>query len=194
MSAPPKDAETPPAKKGGKLKLVGIVVALLGAAGGGAYGAHAMGLFGGAGAGEHQPDVPKLVRKGDEDPYAPESKDKDTPTEIDGEGGSEYRTSYYSFEDSFTSNLRESPALIQISIAASTHYDGRVIRWMAKHDLALRSRILIELADTPEDDAYTPEGRERIAKRLTKAINEKLTEAEGFGGVDDVYFREFLVQ
>ncbi len=193
MSKKKDDSDNAPEKKkGGLVKIILLFVAMLAAAGGGAYGAFAMGLFGGEAA-AHQPDVPKKVRKGEEDPYAPATKG-DAPEEISGEGGSDYRTSYYQFDDSFTSNLLDSPALIQLSIAASTQYDGRVVRWMEKHDLALRSRVLVELANTPEDDVYTPDGRARLQERLTKALNEELTDKEGFGGVDEVHFREFLVQ
>lgn len=189
-----KDENTdPPVKKGGFLKILILVLALLAAAGGGAYGAFAMGLFGDGASAPHEPDVPKMVRKGEEDPYAPVTKG-DAPEDIPGEGGSEYRTIYFEFEDAFTSNLLDSPGLIQLSLAASTQYDGRVIRWLEKHDLALRSRVLVELANTPEDDVYSPEGRERLQERIVAAINDELTGKEGFGGVDKVYFREFLVQ
>ncbi len=192
MAEDKDDIHTPAPKKGGFLKILVLLVALLAAAGGGAYGAYAMGLFGQE-AGEPKPDLPKKVLKGEEDPYAPEG-DGDASAEIPGEGGSDYRTAYYEFEDSFTSNLLQSPALIQVSMAASTHYDGRVVRWLAKHDLALRSRILVELANTPEDDVYTPDGRKNLQTRLAHAINEELTAKEGFGGVEEVHFREFLVQ
>lgn len=193
MSKKKDDSETPPEKKkGGLVKILILLLVIMAAAGGGAYGAFAMGLFG-TSAGAHEPDLPKKLRKGEKDPYAPATK-KDAPEEISGEGGSEYRTSYYQFEDSFTSNLLDSPALIQLSLAASTQYDGRVVRWLEKHDLALRSRILVELANTPEDDAYTPDGRAKLQARLAEAINEELTAKEGFGGVDEVHFREFLVQ
>ena len=37
-------------------------------------------------------------------------------------------------------------------------------------------------------------GKEKLQQRLTKAINEALEEREGFGGVDNVYFRSFIVQ
>lgn len=193
MSKSKDDKAEAPAKKGGFMKILILLVAMLAAAGGGAYGAFAMGLFGDGGAGHHEPDVPKKVRKGEEDPYAPAVKG-DAPVDIPGEGGSEYRTSYYEFEDAFTSNLLDSPGLIQLSLAASTQYDGRVVRWLEKHDLALRSRVLVELANTPEDDVYSPEGRERLQERIVAAINDELTGKEGFGGVDKVYFREFLVQ
>ena len=113
---------------------------------------------------------------------------------VDGEGGSEYKTSYHNFSEDFTSNLKNSSALVQVSLACSTRYDGRVLMWLKKHELAIRSAILVVLADTPEEDAYTPEGKQRLAKRLADAINKVLTETEGFGGVDQVYFKGFLVQ
>lgn len=193
MSKPKNDSPDPPAKKGGFLKILLLFVAMLAAAGGGAYGAFAMGLFGDGAAAHKEPDLPKMVRKGEKDPYAIVTKG-DVPEDIPGEGGSEYTTTYYQFEDGFTSNLLDSPGLIQISLAASTQYDGRVIRWLEKHDLALRSRVLIELANTPEDDVYSPEGRQRLQERITAAMNDELTEKEGFGGIEKAYFREFLVQ
>ncbi len=81
-----------------------------------------------------------------------------------------------------------------MSLAASTRHDGRVIQWLEMHELAIRSAILVELADTVEDDVFTVEGKDRLKQRLTAAINRVLEEQEGFGGVDSVYFRTFLVQ
>jgi flagellar FliL protein len=66
--------------------------------------------------------------------------------------------------------------------------------WLKKHELAVRSAMLSVLADTPADDIETIEGKEKLTKRLTAAINQVLTKEEGFGGVDDVYFKTFLVQ
>jgi flagellar FliL protein len=66
--------------------------------------------------------------------------------------------------------------------------------WMKKHELAIRSAMLAVLAETPEEDAYSVAGKERLQKRLTASINTVLTDTEGFGGVDAVYFRSFLVQ
>ncbi len=191
--AKPADDDAP--KKGGKLKLVLLALAMLGAGAGGAYGAFASGLIGGhADAG---PDLPKPVAKGGEDPYAPpaDAKGKDGAAEpVYGEGGSEYRRQYYSFEEGFTSNLKDSAALVQLTLAVSTQHDGRVLQWLARHELAIRSAVLVELAATPEDDVFTAEGKQRLQDRLVKAINRVLTEQEGFGGVDAVHFRSFLVQ
>lgn len=186
------DGDAPPST--GAMKLMLTALAMLGIGAGGAYAAVAAGYLGAA----HEvagPDLPRLVRKGQNDPYAPAGEASEGEVgNIDGEGGSEYRTSYYSFEDAFTSNLLDTPALIQVSLAASTRHDGRVLMWLKKHDLAIRSAILIELADTPEGDVYSVEGKARLQKRLTAAINHVLIEAEGFGGVDNVHFRGFLVQ
>ncbi len=189
-------------KKGKGLLMKGVIGAVLVAAGGG--GTFALVQAGMIGHGEDsegkkEKDLPKLVKKGEEDPYAQKSEGKEGEgegggAEVEGEGGSEYKTSYYNFADDFTSNLKNSSSLVQINLACSTRRDGRVLMWLKKHELAIRSEILVVLADTPEEDAFTPDGKERLQKRLTGAINKVLTETEGFGGVDQVYFKSFLVQ
>lgn len=193
MAKKAENTEAAEKPKGGMLKMVLGAVLLLGAGAGGAYGAFAAGLLGGGE--ESGPDEPELVRKGETDPYALPSKGKDGEGEIVyGDGGSEYRTAYYSFEDTFTSNLADSPALIQVDLAVSTRRDGRVLAWVKNHELAIRSAILVELAATPEADVYDVKGKQALSDRLTKAINGVLEENEGFGGVDGVHFKGFLVQ
>ncbi|WP_379922682.1 flagellar basal body-associated protein FliL [Erythrobacter sp. R86502] len=180
--------------KGGLIKIVLGAVLLLGLGAGGAYGAFAMGLIGGGGANE--PDEPKFVVKGEDDPYTlpGAEKEKDAAAPVYGEGGSKYRTAYYSFAESFTSNLADSPGLVQVELAVSTRRDGRVLQWVKNHELAIRSAILAQLAATTEAEAYDVEGKKRLAERLTKAVNHVLEDNEGFGGVDAVHFRGFLVQ
>jgi len=179
--------------KGGMIKIALGAVLLLGAGAGGAYGAFAAGLLGGKA--ETGPNFPEFVRKGESDPYpAVTTTKKDNGQIVYGEGGSEYRTAYYSFEGSFTSNLLNSPALIQVDLAVSTRRDGRVLQWVRNHELAIRSAILVQLAATSEDDAYSIKGKKKLASRLTDAINEVLEEQEGFGGIENVYFKGFLVQ
>ena len=38
------------------------------------------------------------------------------------------------------------------------------------------------------------DGKAKLQKRLAAAINEELIAHEGFGGVDNVYFRSLIVQ
>ena len=189
-----KDSADKPKKgKGLMLKLV-LGVVLVGAGGGGAYALFASGLVGAAHATED--NRPQLVRKGEEDPYAPPAAkgESEGAEPVYGEGGSEYRIAYYSFPEEFTSNLRDSEGMVQLSLAASTRYDGRVLMWLGEHQLAIRSRLLIEIADTDETDVLSPQGKAKLQKRLTAAINDVLETNEGFGGVDNVHFRSFIVQ
>ncbi|WP_225205644.1 flagellar basal body-associated FliL family protein [Novosphingobium huizhouense] len=198
-----KDKEAKPKKKGGgKMMIIGIAVAMLAVGGGGAYGLVAAGIIGGGG---HEKEVkednrPKLIKKGEIDPFAPKPKEgghgegEEGGQETEGEGGSEYRTVYYSFADDFTSNLKDSDALVQLSVACSTRRDYRVILWVQKHELAIRSALLDVLAETPDTDVQTSKGKEQLQKRMTAAINKVLTQTEGFGGVDAVYFKTFIVQ
>lgn len=177
-------------KKGGsRLFIVMGAVALLAAGGGGAYAMMAGGMIPSH---AKEDNTPRLVRKGDSDPYP--SADGEEVAAVHGDGGSEYRTAYYSFADPFTSNLKGSDGLVQLSLAASTRRDGRVLMWMQQHELAIRSSILTVLADTPEEQLGSIEGKQALRKRLTAAINDELVAHEGFGGIDQVYFRSFIVQ
>lgn len=190
------ETEKKPKKKGKGIlmKVVGGVV-LLGAGGGGVFGLMQAGIIG-SHAEAKEDNTPKLVRKGDEDPYAQkmEGEGEGGGEPVYGEGGSEYRTSYYTFDGDFTSNLKGSDSLIQVSLAASTRRDGRVLMWLKEHELAIRSAMLNVLADTSEEEVSSIHGKERLQKRLTASINHVLEEEEGFGGIDDVFFRSFIIQ
>jgi flagellar FliL protein len=179
---------------------IGAAGALLAVGGGGAYGLVAAGIVGGGGHGDEKEDKnPKLIHKGEEDPFAPAAKEGEHGEEgggheVDGEGGSAYRAAYFSFTEDFTSNLKDTDMLVQMSIACSTHRDYRVILWLQKHELAVRSAVLTALADTPGEEVASAEGKTRLQKRLVATINKVLVDAEGFGGVDAVYFKTFIVQ
>lgn len=195
MSKDKTEAAEKPAKSGGKgmMMLIIVAVLMLGIGGGGAFALVKAGVIGGEK--KKEDHSPKLIRKGDEDPYAPKAEAaKDGPVDVDGDGGSPYHTTYYNFTEDFTSNLRNSSSLIQVSLACSTQRDGRVLMWLKKHELALRSAMLAVLADTPSEDAESIAGKQKLQRRLVVAINKVLIDKEGFGGVDDVYFKSFLVQ
>ena len=192
-----KEKEPKAKKKGGMMMPIIGAVVLLGIGGGGAYGLVAAGVIGGGGkVAVKEDNRPKLIKKGEKDPFAPATKEGegDGGKDAEGDGGSEYRTVYFSFTDDFTSNLKGTESLVQTSIACSTHRDYRVVLWLKKHELAIRSAMLAVLADTSDDSIQTPQGKEALQRRLTAAINKVLTETEGFGGVDAVYFKNFITQ
>lgn len=201
-----KESAATPKKKGGMMKWIllgtGAIVLIGGGVGGGLYASNA-GLFGGAKAEDAaESDKPRLVPKSEE--VRAEAKGESSHGEgggeshglptPKGEGGDKYASTYYQLEKEFTSNLRESVHFIQVGIAISTPYDNRVIENLKTHEMAVRSAVLLALGETAEDEVFTADGKKKLQKRLTAAINAVLKEKEGFGGIGNVYFTNFIVQ
>jgi flagellar FliL protein len=204
MSDKPDDA--PKKKKGGLKKMLIMGVALLvlvgGGVGAGVYASSA-GLIGGghgaAAAEEHGPKlVPKAEQKraaaggeGGEGGHGATSSGKSVPS---GSGGDQYASNYFAMDPQFTSNLQDSVHVIQVGIAVSTPYDDTVIENLKTNDIAVRSAVLMALGDTPEEQVFTSAGKQQLQGRLTKSINAVLQQKEGFGGISNVYFTNFVVQ
>ncbi len=224
MSDKDAPAEKPAKKKGklGKIAImaVGVLVLLGGGVGAGLY-ASSSGLIGGGHAkeGEHaeKKDLPKLVPKSEEVKASAGGGEggeggghgggegegggeasanngeggKPTP---EMEGGDRYASSYYAMEKEFTSNLDDSTHFIQVGIAISTSYDHKVLDNLKTHEIAVRSAILLALGETTEDQVFTADGKKQLSLRIKKAINDTLEQKEGFGGIGNVYFTQFVVQ
>jgi flagellar FliL protein len=204
MSDKPDDA--PKKKKGGLKKMLIMGVALLvlvgGGVGAGVYASSA-GLIGGghgaAAAEEHGPKlVPKAEQKraaaggeGGEGGHGATSSGKSVPS---GSGGDQYASNYFAMDPQFTSNLQDSVHVIQVGIAVSTPYDDTVIENLKTNDIAVRSAVLMALGDTPEEQVFTSAGKQQLQGRLAKSINAVLQQKEGFGGISNVYFTNFVVQ
>ena len=200
--------EQAPKKKGklGKLLAIGgaLIILVGGGVGAGLYASSA-GLVGGGHAGAGDPDAPKLVPKSEqkragEGSEGGESKSEDAPESHggkpvpQGEGGERYASNYYAMEKEFTANLQESVHFVQVGVAISTPYDDTVIERLKTHDIAIRSAILMTLGDTSEEQVFSNDGKKQLQRRLAKAINDTLEQKEGFGGVGNVYFTNFVVQ
>ena len=185
-------------KKKGKGRLA-LMLGVLAVAGGGAGGAYALGLLGGGKASADVAAGPKLVPKeeqkrgGGGEGKEGEAKGggKAPPS---GSGGDKYASNYYALDKDFTSNLRDSVHYVQVGIAVSTPYDDTVIENLKTNEIAVRSAILMALGDATEDEVFTSQGKDRLAKRLTAAINATLKQKEGFGGISNTYFTNFVVQ
>ncbi|WP_293857120.1 flagellar basal body-associated protein FliL [Sphingomonas sp. SCN 67-18] len=187
-------------KKGkmGKMLMIGGALVLLigGGAGAGVYFVRS-GMVGG----EAKPvdNRPQLVLKGTKPKVEGEGEGGEGGGEASAEsapseGGEKYESSYFPMEKEFTSNLRDSVHLIQVGLAVSTNYDQRVINHLKAHEIAVRSAVLMTLGETDEEQVFSAEGKTALQKRLVKAINAVLIEKEGFGGVGNVYFTNFIVQ
>ena len=207
-----KTAEKAPKKKGGMMKMLmlagGAIVLLGGGAGAGLYAANS-GLVGGGGHGPVDDGKPKLVPKSEQkragsggegeggghggggESSSSGHGGKAVPS---GGGGDRYASNYYAMEKDFTSNLQDSVHMVQVGIAVSTPYDDTVIENLKTDEIAVRSAILMTLGDTTEDQVFTSDGKIQLQKRIAKAINDTLEQKEGFGGISNVYFTNFVVQ
>ncbi|RVT43333.1 flagellar basal body-associated FliL family protein [Sphingobium algorifonticola] len=219
-SAEPKKAKG----KGMKMILILGVVALLGGAGaaGGLYAAGAFSHE--ETGPKEDPNKPVLVLKGEDPEEiakahaAPaESKGEDgdsvaasahgaAPGLGHGKGAgkgidlptpadpSKYQATYFQVQMPFTSNMADSDAFAQISIAVSTYYDARVVEAMTTHEMAIRSEVLLMLAQQEQMALITPQGKAQLQKKLKSLINDVLKQKTGYGGIDNVYFTNFVIQ
>lgn len=184
-----KKADDAPKKKGGKKKLIliGAGAILLG---GGGVGAGIWAGGGSKGAAHEEVDHPKLVSR--EGQHADENAGGPKGTlPIDH---LKYKATYLPIEQSFTSNLLDSDSVVQLALGVSTYYDQRVVDAVKADDAPIRSEVLMVLANQDAETIATPAGKKALQKALKKTINDVLIDKEGFGGVDDVYFTNFIIQ
>src|ERR1044072_1869261 len=177
------EAAAPASKKKPKTKTLIVIlgaVALLGG-GGAAAGFYAAGSGAKTAVKEEDPNMPHFVLKGEK---PEEIAKKYGGEEGHGEEGgghavphkaidlprpknpAAYQGTYYPIPSPFTSNMADSDAFAQISIAVSTYYDQRVITALQTHELAIRSSILLMLAQEQEIDLATPQGKEHLQAKL----------------------------
>jgi flagellar protein FliL len=205
--APDKDAKK---KGGGKKKLIMLVGAIVLLGGGGAAaGFYAAGSMHKEEGPHEDPNKPQLVLKG-ENPeeiattWAAKAKEEGASGEVVNHGkgmdlprpknSAAYQATYFQIPAPFTSNMADSDAFAQVSIAVSTYYDNRVIQAVTAHELAIRSSILMMLAQEDELALGTPQGKEALQGKLLKIINDTLKAKTGYSGVDNVYFTNFVIQ
>ncbi|OHD08316.1 flagellar basal body-associated FliL family protein [Sphingopyxis sp. RIFCSPHIGHO2_12_FULL_65_19] len=195
--------EAEPKKKGKfkKLLMIGVAaVALIGAgAGAGIY-------FGALSAHEAKPEdhYPKLVeRSTEEEAPAAEGEDKEAPPKVGTVSvpndkfkvdPRKYEITYYPITDAFTTNLADGSGFLQVGISLSTFYDGKVINNIKRQAVPIRSVVLMVLAEQDPSLLATSQGKQRLQRQLTAAINDVLRDKEGFGGIDNVYFTSLVIQ
>lgn len=195
--------ETAPKKgKFKKLMLIVIGAAVLIGAGAGA------GMYFGVGMAAHaakpEDNYPKLVVRSskDEPPPAADKKEEAplkvgtvaVPNDRFKVDPRKYEITYYPITDAFTTNLADGSGFLQIGISLSTFYDGKVINNIKRQAVPIRSVVLMVLAEQDPVLLSTSQGKQRLQRQLTGAVNGVLREKEGFGGIDNVYFTSLVVQ
>jgi len=105
-----------------------------------------------------------------------------------------FETVYYELEREFLANVSNSRKVMQIKVAIMTHYDEQVIANIEKHIFAVRSQVMDIMRQTTEQQLTEPDFRVNLAEDIRLAMNSTLEQFEDFGGIERVYFSEFIVQ
>ncbi len=105
-----------------------------------------------------------------------------------------WKFNYYALEKPLLSNVAGSRKVMQVTLTVMTHYDDRVIKNVKTHELALRAGILDVMRQKTEADLREPDFRKALAEEVRLTINSLLEKYEGFGGIEEVMFTEFVVQ
>lgn len=197
-----KDKAETEAKPKGKLKKlllisVGALVLIGAGAGAGIY-------FGALSAHEAKPEdqYPKLVVRSkdapaaedDEKNAAPKVGTVSVPNDKFKVDPRKYEVTYFAIPDAFTTNLADGSGFLQAGISLSTFYDGKVINNIKRQAVPIRSVVLMVLSEQDPALLSTSQGKQRLQRQLTAAINDVLREKEGFGGIDNVYFTSLVIQ
>ncbi len=190
----PEAAPEPKKKRKRGKKLLFLIIALLVIGGGAAGGYYAINGDGHAEAEAEDSSQPQLVvREGVSDEAAAAARQR-----ARGRNGRPdprvFQATYIPLEGNFTSNLRGGDAFVQIAIGVSTYYDQRVGERLTAHNMAIRSAIITALSEADPVAITSVRGKEELKETLRNAINNVLTNREGFGGIDEVYFTSFVTQ
>ena len=214
-AAPEEQVEGEPKKKGPLIKIILMVVAvlfLIGASVGGtllatgffskkdqakeAVDAQLEKLEGGDGHGDGHGEPKKDDGHGDKKDEggkpAAEAPAKELVTPDDE--NQRWKFNYYALEKPLLSNVAGSRKVMQVTLTVMTHYDDRVIKNVKTHELALRAGILDVMRQKTEADLREADFRKALAEEVRLTINSLLEKYEGFGGIEEVMFTEFVVQ
>ncbi len=193
------------AAKGGKSKkmlLIGVGATLL-TAGGAAGGVYLTGGVTGKESKE-DPHRPKLVERSDEPTEPPaESEEGKVPlkegtvsvkSDREKVDPMKFEVTYIALEQSFTANLADGAGFVQLGISLATYYDGKIVQNIERQAVPIRSSVLMVLSQQDAAVLSTPQGKQLLQRDLTDAINQVLREKESFGGIDNVYFTNLVIQ
>lgn len=184
---PTPAVEGPPPKPRGKMFILlgaGVAAAVVGV--GALWADHAGYVdIGIGGSGEH-PSRPRLMARSDAEFAASPEEERADPRR--------YSITYYPIAQTFTSNLNDRTTFVQLGLGVSTYYDERVLANLQRHEMAVRSAVLMTLADQDPQALATADGKRALQGVLKGVINDVLRSREGFGGVDGVYFTSLVMQ
>ena len=161
------DAEAEPAK-GGKMKLILIIVGALVLVGG-SIGGTLLIVGGGGDSAEVEVEEEVEIARGD--------------------------PSYIELKPAFTVNLApEDPVgFLQISMQVLTFNDD-VAEELEKHKPLIRNNLLVLFGQQKSADLRAPDGKERLQQSALETVQTVINEHGSGGEVDNVFFTSFVMQ
>ena len=198
-----EDNEAERKKKFSRKKLIIIVLVLLVVAGGAVAGLYFTGMLGG----KPEPTAEEKLQKMEQQaaatngapapPGAPGAPGATPPIQRVTKQSPEltrYQQHYLELERDFVVNLTNSRKVMQVQIALMTHYDNRVFDNVKKHEFALRSVTLDAMRQATDVDLARPNFRTEMAEKIRTEMNAVLEKYEDFGGIEAVFFTNFVIQ
>ena len=101
---------------------------------------------------------------------------------------------YFAFQQPFTSNLRDSGSFAQLSLSVATKDSPRAAEAVKVNEAALRSVVLMTVADQDATILATTQGKQQLQNKLRGVMNEVLRAKDGQFGIESVYFTSFVIQ
>jgi flagellar FliL protein len=101
---------------------------------------------------------------------------------------------YFAFQQPFTSNLRDSGSFAQLSLSVATKDNPRAAEAIKTNEAALRSVVLMTVADQDASVLASTSGKQQLQKKLRGVMDEVLKLKDGQSGIDSVYFTSFVIQ
>lgn len=101
---------------------------------------------------------------------------------------------YFAFQQPFTSNLRDSGSFAQLSLSVATKDNPRAAEAVKINEAALRSVVLMTVADQDAAVLATTMGKQLLQKKLRGVMDDVLKTKDGQSGIDSVYFTSFVIQ
>jgi flagellar protein FliL len=115
---------------------------------------------------------------------------------VPADANAPFEKSYMELDEkkALVANVSGSRKVMQVNLSLMTTYDDRVFKNVEKHRAALRSSVLDVLRLVTEADLAKPDFRAELAVKLRERINSELERLERFGGIEEVFFSEFVYQ
>lgn len=147
-------------------------------------------------------DAPKAGGHGDAKGAHGDDKKGGTPggtpkkKAVPADANAPFEKSYMELDEKkpLVANVSGSRKVMQVNLSLMTTYDDRVFKNVEKHRAALRSSVLDVLRLVTEADLAKPDFRAELAVKLRERINSELERLERFGGIEEVFFSEFVYQ